>query len=325
MKHLRAFFKLIRWPNLVFIALTQILFYFCVFHTIYETPYDSSFWYLLTASVLIAAAGYIINDYFDLNIDQVNKPGKNVFSGTISRRWAIIWHWLLSSLGLIATFLAVGRSHWYLVLANAFCIMLLWFYSTSLKRRILVGNIAISLLTSWTVLIIFFAYTNPDDAIAGNEASIKFFRIAFLYSGFAFVISLIREAVKDMEDLEGDLKYGCRTLPIVAGNRATKLYAGILLVMLTLSLVVLQLYIIQFGWWWAVVYLFLFVIVPLVYNGLLLRRASSTVHYAKLSQNTKWIMLTGIISMIFFQIYIRHEPYRPGIKITPPQSVTSVG
>src|SRR3712207_1814084 len=119
MKKLTAFIRLVRWRNLVFIVLTQVLFYFCVYKALYKEPepVHTLVWIIL-ASVLIAAAGYIINDYFDLNIDQINKPGKNVINKVISRRWAIIWHLLLSGLGIIATALAVSLSKWYLIIAN---------------------------------------------------------------------------------------------------------------------------------------------------------------------------------------------------------------
>ena len=304
MKALSTFLKLVRWPNLVFIILTQVLFYSCVYQPIFGESHGRTLAWLIVASVFIAAAGYIINDYFDLNIDQINKPEKNVFVRQVHRRWAIIWHFLLSLAGLVATALAAGLHRWYLVAANLLCVLLLWFYSTSFKRRLLIGNIIISLLTAWTVLILFFAFTEPRQAIAGSNAhTIKFFRIAFLYAGFAFVSSLIREAIKDMEDLEGDARYGCRTLPIVAGVRATKIYSSIWLVVLTGSLVLLQLYVLQFGWWFAVAYSVALVIVPLVLLTMRLSRAYSSTDFADLSRWCKLVMLTGIVSMIFFRIY----------------------
>src|SRR5450432_3390255 len=103
-----AFFRLVRWPNLIFIALTQSLFYFCIIipsfyqgvpmHENILKP--AAFALLSLSSVLIAAAGYIINDYFDLPIDQINKPDRVVVEKIIKRRWAIIWHWVLSGLGV---------------------------------------------------------------------------------------------------------------------------------------------------------------------------------------------------------------------------------
>src|SRR3954468_20518565 len=133
MKLISAFLKLIRWPNLVFIALTQVLFYRCIYLPIFHAENRHTLIWLIIASVLIAAAGYIINDYFDLNIDQINKPQKNVFARTIHRRWAILLHLFMSFAGILATVIAVGFHKWYLVLANMGCIALLWFYSTSFK------------------------------------------------------------------------------------------------------------------------------------------------------------------------------------------------
>lgn len=304
MKALTAFLRLVRWPNLVFIMLTQCLFYSCIYQPIFHETHTRLLIWLITASVFIAAAGYIINDYFDLNIDQINKPGKNVFVRVIHRRWAILLHFILSLAGIVATALAVGLHKWYLILTNIFCVLLLWFYSTSFKRRLLIGNIIISLLTAWTVLVFFFALTEPRQAIAGSSPqTIKFFRIAFLYAGFAFVSSLIREAIKDMEDLEGDARYGCRTLPIVAGIRATKIYSGIWLVVLTGSLALLQLYVLQFRWWLAVLYSVLLVVVPLVLLLVRLNRSYTSADFASLSRFCKLIMFTGILSMIFFRIY----------------------
>ncbi|HVE61119.1 MAG TPA: geranylgeranylglycerol-phosphate geranylgeranyltransferase [Chitinophagaceae bacterium] len=305
MKLVTAFFQLIRWQNVVFIILTQLLFYFCIYQSIYITneSLHQLIW-LVVASVFIASAGYIINDYFDLNIDQVNKPNKNVINKIIHRRWAIVLHFLFSITGLVATAIAVSLDKWYLIFANLICIILLWLYSTSFKRQAIIGNIVVSLLTAWTILILFFAKVPFSAAFGGSdELTIKFFRVSFLYAGFAFVISLIRESIKDVEDMVGDRKYGCRTLPIVAGVTATKIYTTVWIVVLIAALIILQLYILQFSWWWAVLYSVIFVIIPMIS---LFRRhynAKSTADFHRLSSMTKWIMLTGILSMIFFRIY----------------------
>jgi 4-hydroxybenzoate polyprenyltransferase len=304
MRILSAFFRLIRWPNLVFLILTQVLFYFFIYKSLF--PYNGlqTLAWIIVASVCIAAAGYIINDYFDQNIDQINKPQKNVFGRIIHRRWAIIWHFLLSVAGIIATVIAVGLDKWYIILANIGCVGLLWLYSTSFKRQLLIGNIVISLLTSWTVLILFFAFTEPRDAIMGNsEDTIKFFRLSFLYAGFAFVSSLVREAIKDMEDMEGDARYGCKTLPIVAGIRSTKIYVAVWLVVLIASLIILQVYILQFWWISAVAYSVLLVIAPAIYLLARLSGATTPAEFKKLSGISKFIMLTGILSMLFFRVF----------------------
>ncbi len=219
MRLIAAFLQLIRWPNLFFIVITQLLFYFCIFLPVYKIEPDAlKISWLVIASVFIAAAGYIINDYFDLNIDHINKPNKNVIDVSINRRWAIALHLILNVAGIIATIFAVTFNKWYLVVANIICITLLWFYSTSLKRRLLVGNIIISLLTAWTILIIFFANAPLRFAVEGNDNSmIKLFRVAFLYAAFAFIISLVREAIKDIQDMKGDARMvaeHCQLLPV---------------------------------------------------------------------------------------------------------------
>lgn len=299
-----AFFRLVRWPNLLFIVLTQALFYLCIYLPLYQQPRTTRLLLLVLASVFIAAAGYIINDYFDVNIDQVNKPEKNVVDSVIHRRWAILWHLGLSGSGVLLTAAAVGFGYWYLILANLACVLLLWFYSTSFKRQLLVGNFVISLLTAWTILVLFFAFSNPGDAFnANDELSVRFFRRAVLYGSFAFIISLIREAIKDMEDLEGDARYGCKTLPIVAGINTTKIYTAVWLVVLIATLIILQLYVLQFGWWVSVVYAFALVIVPLFLLLKDLRKAATKAEFGRLSSLTKRIMLAGILSMIFFAFY----------------------
>lgn len=310
MRLIAAFFKLIRLPNLMFIALTQVLFLLCIYHPLYRgdiPPTDTrNFILLVFASLFIAAAGYIINDYFDINIDEVNKPEKMVVDKVISRRWAIAWHFMLSTAGVLLTMLALPiLGKWYLIAGNIFCVAMLWFYSTTFKRNLLIGNIAISLLTAWTILLIFFSKLSVSDAFGTNHpGQSKFFRFAFLYAGFAFILSLIREAIKDIEDMPGDARYGCRTMPIVWGVNATKVYIAVWTVILIAMLVVVQVYILQFQWWWAVVYCILLIILPLLYIFFKLFKASSTKDYHQLSQWTKLVMLTGILSMLFFYFYL---------------------
>lgn len=305
-----AFLKMIRLPNLFFMALTQVLFQFCIYHTLYKgsiPPGDlTRFILLVLASLFIAAAGYVINDYFDINIDEVNKPQKMVVDKHIHRRWAIAWHFMLSTSGILLTVLALPfLRQWYLILANVCCVALLWFYSTRFKRQLLSGNIIISLLTAWTILIIFFSKFNLGDAVGnGSITHHKFFRLAALYAGFAFIISLVREAIKDMEDLPGDEKHGCRTMPVVWGVNATKVWVAVWLLVLIAVLVVLQVYVLQFRWWLAVAYSVPAIIFPLVVILFRLRRSHTPQHFHELSTLTKLVMFTGILSMVFFYFYL---------------------
>jgi 4-hydroxybenzoate polyprenyltransferase len=310
MKLIAAFFKLIRWPNLFFIALTQSLFYFCVFEMLLIQPgYDHKhflFYLLVMASVVIAAAGYIINDYFDLQIDAVNKPAKVVVDKIVKRRWAIMWHWILSGLGiLLSVYISYRIGNWIIAIANVFCVLLLWFYSTTFKKRILSGNVIIAALTAWVIVVVYF-FCGANIAV-WQQADIpfdapKFFKFMILYAGFAFIVSLIREVIKDLQDMEGDARYSCRTMPIVWGVPASKVFTGVWLVVCIAALVIVQLYAWQSGWWLVAVYSFVFIISPLV---LILRRlyiATTPKQYHQLSTYVKLVMLAGILSMLFFII-----------------------
>ncbi|HWR32216.1 MAG TPA: geranylgeranylglycerol-phosphate geranylgeranyltransferase, partial [Chitinophagaceae bacterium] len=302
MRLIAAFLKLVRLPNLFFIALTQSLFQFCIYYPMYKGQIPAGdtihFIFLSLASLLIAAAGYIINDYFDINIDEVNKPRRMVVDKVIHRRWAIAWHLMLNSAGLVLTILALPfLQKWYLILANMLCMTLLWFYSTNFKKQLLIGNIVISLLTAWAILIVFFSKVSLEDAVgAGAIDHHKFFRLAILYAGFAFIISLVREAIKDMEDMPGDAKYNCRTMPIVWGVNATKVYAAVWLVVLISMVVIVMIYMLQFQWWLPVSYCIATIIFPLVIVLVKLKRSSTQRQFHQLSTITKLVMFTGILS-----------------------------
>jgi 4-hydroxybenzoate polyprenyltransferase len=307
-----AFLRLVRWPNLVFIAITQVLFVYCIIHPVFDTAgvvpniHGHFFLLLMLSSVLIAAAGYIINDYFDLNIDQVNKPEKLIVEKIINRRWVILWHLILSTIGVVLFFyIDLKTNTRFLTIANIGCVFLLFLYSISLKKKLLFGNIVISLLTAWVILVITWAETsNLLQTIAIGSYTEKITRITFLYAGFAFVISLIREVVKDMEDIEGDRRYGCRTMPIVWGILASKIFVAVWLVVLIAALTIVQFYVLQFRWWWSAVYCIILIILPLIYIFRKLYKANTATDFHQLSTYIKLTMFTGILSMLFFRFYL---------------------
>lgn len=314
MKGLQTFFRLIRWPNLVFIAITQVLFQYCILLPLFQSRgaqpvFDEmALQLLIAASVFIAAGGYIINDYFDINIDRINKPDKQVIGKTMSRRMAILWHSVTSLLGVsISFYLGWKMGIWWIGPANFLCTVLLFVYSSTFKKRFLTGNIIISVLTAWSVGIlglVSFYEVFYHSSTYNNLNPSRIFRFTILYASFAFIISVIREAIKDMEDIEGDVRYGCTTLPIAAGLNAAKTYTIVWLVVLTGALLIVQAYALQFAWWWAILYCTLLIIVPLVRLFPQLVKAQSTQQFHRLSSQTKLIMLMGILSMIFFKIYL---------------------
>ena len=306
--------RLIRWPNLFFIALTQALFYYCILVPICiraglaPVLSEKILGLVVAASVLIAAAGYIINDYFDINIDQINKPERQLIGKSISRRWAILWHSLLSFIGVVLSFYAGWKLNlWWIGVANTGCTFLLFVYSTTFKKKFLSGNIIISILTAWSVAITGLAAYDKmyhNGTLFSTLQHAKLLRFTVLYAGFAFIISLIREAIKDIEDLPGDVRFGCRTLPIVGGINAAKTYVVVWLVVLIGVLLIVQFYALQFNWWIAVVYSMLFLIAPLLYIFRQMFRVKTPVEYHRLSSLTKLVMLMGILSMVFFKIYL---------------------
>jgi 4-hydroxybenzoate polyprenyltransferase len=306
LKTILAFLKLIRWQNLLFIVITQILYEYCIYLPIYGSHSTYQLGFIVLASVLIAAAGYIINDYFDLNIDQINKPDRVIVNNAVSRRWAIFWHLAFSLLGLFFTVLALPPSlFWYLILANLLSILLLWLYSTNFKKQLLIGNVIISILTSWVILILFFSKTplSVDNIISADHKEIRLFRLTMLYAGFAFIISLIREVLKDMEDRIGDARYGCRTMPIVWGLPASKVFVAVWIIVLAGTLVILQLYVLAYGWWLSIAYCLLAIVVPLLIVLSKLTAANTQQDFHLLSRYVKAIMFTGILSMLFFYYY----------------------
>ncbi len=313
--------RLIRWPNLVFIVVTQLLFYYCIVIPVYKqyssAPFLNTFYLglLISASVLIAAAGYVINDYFDLYIDRINKPDKLVVEKIIKRRWTIVWHLVLSAAGIFITAWAcIKNPDWHIGLAgfiNLLCVFLLWFYSTTYKKKLLTGNIIISLLTAWVILILYLVNMRSWFMVKimyefkhnYSLATAKLFKYAIVYAGFAFIISLIREVIKDMEDMEGDMKYNSKTMPIVWGVPASKVFVAVWIVVLVGALLVLQFYALHLGWWWSVAYCLVAIIAPLLWILRRLYKAQVPKDYHRLSSAVKLVMLAGILSMLFFKIY----------------------
>lgn len=305
-----AFFRLIRWPNLIFIGLTQVLFYLFVILPTFALTYTHPgtpeqpltpglLVCLILSSVLIAAAGYIINDYFDLNIDRVNKAGKLIIEKVIKRRSAILWHWFLSGIGvLLGIYVSLKLGNPIIGPANLLCVILLWFYSTIFKRKLLIGNIVISLLTAWVILVMFVCELRFFMTGWYHAGLNRIFKYAVVYGGFAFIISVIREVVKDIEDIEGDERYGCRTMPIVWGVNVAKVFTATWLVVLISALAVIQFYFLPRAQWIMIAYGILFIDLPLLWILRKLYSAQSVADYRRLSGVIKGVMLAGILSIV---------------------------
>lgn len=310
MKLLIAFFRLIRWPNLLFIAITQFLFYYCIYVPLllhFPTTADQFLFFILViSSVFIAAAGYIINDYFDIQIDIINRPERMVINRFIKRRWAIVWHLILSFIGIFLSFyISFATGEWLISLVNIFCVVILVLYSTTFKRKLLSGNLIIAALTAWVILVVYIFGGADVFSIRGWAPQTpklnvrRLFKFLLLYASFAFVMTLIREVVKDLEDMEGDRKYRCTTMPIVWGVPASKVFTAVWITVCMAALAIVQLYAWQSGWWWAALYIVACTIFPLAVMLKKLYTATTSSHYHYLSNMVKLIMLAGILSMLF--------------------------
>jgi len=314
MKKFAAFLQLIRYKNLLFIGITQLFFYTCVILPAYQKytggfPLlnQNLFHWILVASILIAGAGYIINDYFDLNIDRINKPSKMVVDKEISRRWAMMLHLILSVSGLIITsYVSIELNNFLLILLNGIAVMLLWVYSTTFKKKLLSGNIIISLLTAWVLFVLFVTEINWKQGgilPSTNQALITIYKLSILYGGFAFIVSLIREVVKDIEDEVGDRKYGCRTMPIVWGINSSKVFIAVWIITLFGSLSAIMVYALINKWYYIGLYI-LTILLPIIANIFLkLKKAMTIADYSSLSKQIKILMLLGILSMALYFYY----------------------
>jgi 4-hydroxybenzoate polyprenyltransferase len=243
-----------------------------------ENVFDFRFFLLVFSTGLIAAAGYIINDYYDIKIDLVNKPKRVVIGKGITRRYAILLHTLLSFAGIgIGIFL-----DWRIGVVNFVSAFLLWWYSNDLKRQPFIGNAVVAVLTALSIVIVDALY------LTGNS-------MIFIYATFAFFITLIREIIKDMEDLKGDDTFGCKTLPIIWGLRKTKQALYFILLIFCLTVVVINFFYVKLPLYYFVIFLFL----PLLLLLATLIRADTKKDFAWLSTFCKIIMLLGVFSMAF--------------------------
>lgn len=273
---LQALIRLTRLWNLLIIGLAQ---YFTAgFLISKDLWWDPQLLLLSVSTILIAAGGYSINDYYDVKIDLINKPERVVVGKTLSRRTVLLLHSMLSLSGVALGFLI----SWRIGLVHAGAAFLLWLYSNALKREPLIGNVVVAFLTGLSIFIIHLVYP-------GWAATIS------VYSLFAFAITLVREIIKDMEDLRGDNTFGCRTLPIIWGIRTTKIFIYALLLLFGAAVVIIHIWVTPL----PVLYFLGCLFLPIGILFAWLIRADTRRDFYLLSQFSKLIMLAGIFSMAF--------------------------
>lgn len=273
--------KITRYPNLLIIALSQYMAAVFLVHPQpgWQMAYDIKLHLLVLSTLLIAAAGYIINDYYDVKIDLINKPERVVVGKIIKRRVIMLMH---SSFNMVAVLIGIFIGPW-VAATHVLSSFVLWLYSNQLKRLPFIGNFSVSLMTGLSILVvsIYYGFLEP---------------LVFVYAFFAFALTLIREIIKDLEDWRGDATHGCLTLPIVWGLRKTKnlLYAIIALFIVSIFYFTFQIQSVILTTYFALLAL------PFLFFTYRLMIADAKKHFAFLSLYCKLMMLSGVFSMSFF-------------------------
>jgi 4-hydroxybenzoate polyprenyltransferase len=325
---MKAFLKLIRWSNLLIVILTMALMRYAILEPVLNKldinlyslagsatsmSLQSSwldFILLVAATVLITAGGYIINDYFDIKTDLINR-GKVIVGTRIPRRKAMMLHNVFNIAGVAAGFYLSAREG-FIWMGILFLIVsgLLYFYSASYKRQFLVGNLMVAVLTAMVpMLVVIFEAPVLFQYYAINAVKIPDLSIIFYWVGgfaiFAFLTTLAREIIKDIEDFEGDVAYGRNTVPVVIGILTSKIVT-VCLVFVTL----LMLYLVWFIYlndFITLIYITAAIALPLVYVIFQIIFSQSRKQLHSASRIMKIVMLTGIFYSVVVKIILTYN------------------
>jgi 4-hydroxybenzoate polyprenyltransferase len=287
--------------NLFIIALLFYIIRCCVVRLFVGGDFffsELAFFTLTLSMVCITAGGYVINAYFDREIDELNKPERVIVGRDYSTLNTIQLHLTLSLAGLLfGGAVAVSYSIYSLIVIQVLSVFLLWYYSLQLKRVVFVGNFVVALLAGAAPLIAgVYEFNNPymDVPMA----------ILLGFAGFAFLFTFAREVIKDLEDQPGDERYGCRTLPIVWGRKKAIWFVGFLLTLTTGGLVWIQQFACILSDYYTPVYFLVTVQLPSIYLMIRLLRSETPADYLFISRLMKWIMLAGILyGVLMYIIY----------------------
>ena len=293
------YLKLIRFQNLVVMVLIQYLIRFTLIIPSYgKENVISEFYFalLLFSILLIVGAGYTINDYFDIKVDSENKDEHVIVGRTIKRRIALVIHFILTSVGLILGFyIAYKINQLVISIILIVCAYILWIYNLKLKRIFFLANLIVAglsavFVTSIATLEIFLKYN--------HNASINNIKTLILIATFSFILSLMNEIIKDLRTVEGDKKYKIRTLPTVWGLLKTKEFLKWLSIITAfiISIIAITKFKTNIT---ALSYAFIFIIGPLFLLNVWVYKAQHTIDYERISKLNKFIIFTGIMSLLF--------------------------
>ncbi len=304
-----TFLKLIRYQNLLLLALMQLIFRFGYLELI-NIPLSLFYWQyalLIAATVLIAAGGYVINDIFDQETDLENHSNKTIIGNSISESKAYIIYASLTITGVLCGFIlanSVGKSNFAVIFV--LIATLLYFYASTLKQIAVVGNIIVATLLAFSVIIIGIFDIVPNTFDFNQKQMMLAFSILFDYAKFAFIINLVREIIKDIEDIKGDTLQEMKTLPILIGVSKTNKIAFVLLLLPVLYL----LYYVKSNLFdnnllYSVFYMIALVIAPMIICLIKIWNAKEKSDYTIISSLLKWIIFFGILSIAVITLNIK--------------------
>lgn len=298
------YLRLVRYKNLLIIIATMLVIRYALIATYMPLQLSlTGFFLLVLATVCIAAAGYIINDYFDVNADMMNRPDSVIIGKTIPRRNAMILHWALNIIGCVAGGLVsfgVGRPNYTFIFL--FIAGILWFYSTTFSKEPILGNIVVAFMVASVPFIEVFYETipllaMPIDAIRNMNVNLEEILVWSVgYTVFAFLLTFQRELVKDIEDVEGDRTYGRNTLPIAFGYSVARYVTIGVSFVVILCLIYSE--ICKLHDFYSLLFINIGLIVPLLMALVIFIKAQSVKEYHTVSLILKLVMLMGLVYVI---------------------------
>ncbi|HLP64830.1 geranylgeranylglycerol-phosphate geranylgeranyltransferase [Flavobacterium sp.] len=305
------FFKLIRYKNLLLLALMQLIFRLGYLEPI-QIPLSLWYWQyamLIAATVLIAAGGYIINDIMDQETDLENHPEKVIVGKYISESKAYTLYVTLTIIGVALGFILANTvNHSNLSVIFVLVATLLYFYASTLKQIAFIGNLVVASVLAFSVIIIGIFDIYPNTFDFNKDQMQMAFEILLDYAVFAFIINLVREIIKDCEDVKGDHSQGMRTLPVLIGVQKTSKIAFVLLLLPTLYLLIyIQNYLFNHNLYTSVIYIAALVVAPLIFCLVKIWSAKEKSDFHFISTVLKWIILFGILSIAVITYNTNHH------------------
>ena len=305
------YLQLIRYQNLLMLALMQLVFRYGFLNQqdCYLALADWQYLLLVLSTVLIAAAGYVINDIFDQETDSINRPNSQIVGKLITESKAYNIYVALNILGVsIGFYLSNVIEKPSFATIFIFIAACLYFYATTLKKVLLLGNLMVAFVLALSVLIIGVFDLYPATHEGNQDQMRMLFGILTDYAFFAFLINFIREIVKDAEDVKGDYNQGMQTLPILLGvGRTSKVIFGLLLVPIGIVFWYVNSYLMFNDLYFAVLFLLFLVLSPLLYCLVKSWTAKSTADFRHLSLLLKWILFFGILSIVIINYNIKQN------------------